>query len=405
MTNSPSSRSPIPRSSPITAEVVGRFIAAFQRKDPSAIPDLVAADCVMEVMQPAPNGQRVEGYEANVAFWQAMVADSTGTFEIEDVVICGDRATNRWRYRFGEDEQSSVRGVTPVPGPRRQDPRSLRLREDLSAQRAGSGSWLTAAPSERVANRDGHHRQGSLPRLPAHGTSWPPLRAAPIDRVQQPGSPRRETKSETRTASQLPSELGLEPVRRLRHEFHIASIRMQAHRRQVRRASILRARVSGLQRERMLKLRRPPDGPSKPRPRRARANRWFPRRLPARAPPRRSIPPTAPIVPTLVPALQPRFQVDRPLESLCLGSYTCIVPDTRSRKRARRKARKQRERQSRPSKHHSTRRTNHAVRHGRPRTWARLASMNTNLARTAGMPRRPTPRDALLRRIARLAAL
>jgi ketosteroid isomerase-like protein len=100
--------------SKITAEVVGRFITAFQQKDPSVIRDLVAEDCVMEAMQPAPNGQRVEGYEANVAFWQAMVADSVGTFEVEDVVICGDRATQRWRYRFGEDEESSVRGVTLI---------------------------------------------------------------------------------------------------------------------------------------------------------------------------------------------------------------------------------------------------------------------------------------------------
>jgi ketosteroid isomerase-like protein len=98
--------------SQITAEVVGRFISAFQRKDPSVIRDLVAPTCVMEAIQPAPNGQRVEGYEANVAFWQAMVADPGGTFEVEDVVICGDRATNRWRYRFGEGEENSVRGVT-----------------------------------------------------------------------------------------------------------------------------------------------------------------------------------------------------------------------------------------------------------------------------------------------------
>jgi ketosteroid isomerase-like protein len=95
-----------------TAEVVQRFIAAFQQKDPSAIPDLVAPDCVMEAIQPAPDGQRVEGYEANVAFWQAMVVDPGGTFESEDVVISGDRATNRWRYRFGAGEENSVRGVT-----------------------------------------------------------------------------------------------------------------------------------------------------------------------------------------------------------------------------------------------------------------------------------------------------
>jgi ketosteroid isomerase-like protein len=98
--------------SQITAEVVRRFIAAFQQKDPSAIPDLVAADCVMEAMQPAPSGLRVEGYEANVAFWQAMVVDSVGSFEVEETVICGDRAMNRWRYRFGEGDDGWVRGVT-----------------------------------------------------------------------------------------------------------------------------------------------------------------------------------------------------------------------------------------------------------------------------------------------------
>ncbi len=65
-------------------------------------------------MQPAPNGERVEGYDANVRFWQAMVADPVGSFEVEDVVVCGDRATNRWRYRFGEGEGNSVRGVTLI---------------------------------------------------------------------------------------------------------------------------------------------------------------------------------------------------------------------------------------------------------------------------------------------------
>lgn len=97
-----------------TAEVVRRFIAAFQHKDAAAIGALVAPDCVMEAMQPAPDGLRVEGYEANVAFWQAMVADPNGSFEVEDVVISGDRATQRWRYRFGAGDGTSVRGVTLI---------------------------------------------------------------------------------------------------------------------------------------------------------------------------------------------------------------------------------------------------------------------------------------------------
>lgn len=64
----------------------------------------------MEGMQPAPDGLRVEGYLDNVRFWQAMVSDTRGTFEEEEVVILGDRAINRWRYRFADG--NSVRGVT-----------------------------------------------------------------------------------------------------------------------------------------------------------------------------------------------------------------------------------------------------------------------------------------------------
>jgi ketosteroid isomerase-like protein len=95
-----------------TAEVVQRFIAAFQNRDPEAIPELVAPNCVMESMQPAPDGERIEGYEANVRFWQAMATDPNGSFAVEELVVRGERAINRWRYRFGEGEAHSVRGVT-----------------------------------------------------------------------------------------------------------------------------------------------------------------------------------------------------------------------------------------------------------------------------------------------------
>lgn len=100
------------KSDSVTSEVMRRFIAAFQQRDAAAFSDLVAEDCIMETIQPAPNGTRYEGYEANVGFWQAMATDPNGSFEVEDVVVCGDRAINRWRYRFGEGEENSVRGVT-----------------------------------------------------------------------------------------------------------------------------------------------------------------------------------------------------------------------------------------------------------------------------------------------------
>lgn len=98
----------------VTARVVQQFITAFQTRDPSLIPEIVGETCVMEGMQPEPDGLRVEGHADNVRFWQAMVSDSSGTFEQEELVIWGDRAVNRWRYRFGEGNGSSIRGVTLI---------------------------------------------------------------------------------------------------------------------------------------------------------------------------------------------------------------------------------------------------------------------------------------------------
>jgi SnoaL-like domain len=43
-----------------------------------------------------------------------MVADSSGSFEVEDLTVCGELAINRWRYRFGDGRQDSVRGVTLI---------------------------------------------------------------------------------------------------------------------------------------------------------------------------------------------------------------------------------------------------------------------------------------------------
>ena len=93
-----------------TAEVVRRFNQAFQDHDPEIFSELVGPDCVMETIQPAPEGTRYEGYDVNVAFWQAMAADRVNLFEVEETAVMGDRATVRWRYRFGAG--GSLRGVT-----------------------------------------------------------------------------------------------------------------------------------------------------------------------------------------------------------------------------------------------------------------------------------------------------
>jgi ketosteroid isomerase-like protein len=94
-----------------TSEVINRFNQTFQDHDASGLGELIADDCVMESIQPAPNGTRYEGYDVCLDFWKELAEDSTSSFEVEEVVIYGDRATIRWRYHFGESDENSVRGV------------------------------------------------------------------------------------------------------------------------------------------------------------------------------------------------------------------------------------------------------------------------------------------------------
>lgn len=93
-----------------TAEVVQQFNRAFQQHDPTLLTDLVAPDCIMESIQPAPDGTRYEGDVVNLAFWQAMAADRVNHFEVEETVVMGDRAQVRWRFHFGDG--GSLRGVS-----------------------------------------------------------------------------------------------------------------------------------------------------------------------------------------------------------------------------------------------------------------------------------------------------
>ena len=92
-----------------TAEIMRRFNQAFLQHEPAALKDLIAPDCVMESIQPAPNGTRYEGYDACLAFWQGLAADQVAYFDVEDTIAMGDHAVIRWRFNFGDG--GSVRGV------------------------------------------------------------------------------------------------------------------------------------------------------------------------------------------------------------------------------------------------------------------------------------------------------
>src|SRR5215207_8756088 len=103
-----------------TAETIGFFNEAFQRRDKDALAALVHEDCLMVSAQPAPDGTAYVGKEACVAFWAELMDDASTTFEVQHVFSDGDWAAVRWRYRFGPTDAESVLGVnvTRVSGGR-----------------------------------------------------------------------------------------------------------------------------------------------------------------------------------------------------------------------------------------------------------------------------------------------
>jgi len=84
-----------------TDEVIDRFNRAFQERDATLLEDIIAPDCVMESVQPAPDGTRYEGYDASFSSWKALIDDATSHFEVEDVHTGDEWALIRWRYVWG----------------------------------------------------------------------------------------------------------------------------------------------------------------------------------------------------------------------------------------------------------------------------------------------------------------
>jgi ketosteroid isomerase-like protein len=94
-----------------TAEVIRQFNEAFLLHDAARLTGLIGEDCVMEAIQPAPDGARYEGRVACLEFWQALANNRATQFEPEEVTVAADRATIRWRYRYGTGDADYVRGV------------------------------------------------------------------------------------------------------------------------------------------------------------------------------------------------------------------------------------------------------------------------------------------------------
>jgi ketosteroid isomerase-like protein len=85
---------------PTARFVIDRFNEAFNRHDADALAAWLTDDTVFEDTSPAPDGRRIEGKPAVIAFWRDwFVRNPDAVFEAEDVIVSGDHAVVRWVYR------------------------------------------------------------------------------------------------------------------------------------------------------------------------------------------------------------------------------------------------------------------------------------------------------------------
>lgn len=94
-----------------THETIQRYRSAFQERNPALLEGVIGVDCVIENVSPAPDGDRIVGGAACLAYWQSLISESGGRFDSEEIAVFEDRAVMRWRYVWGEGDADYVRGV------------------------------------------------------------------------------------------------------------------------------------------------------------------------------------------------------------------------------------------------------------------------------------------------------
>jgi ketosteroid isomerase-like protein len=96
-----------------TRSVIDRFNEAFNRHDAGALELLLTDDTIFEDTSPAPDGRRVQGRAAVVAFWRDwFLRNADAHFDAEDVIISGDRAVVLWVYhKIRNGQPWHLRGV------------------------------------------------------------------------------------------------------------------------------------------------------------------------------------------------------------------------------------------------------------------------------------------------------
>ncbi|WP_309104624.1 nuclear transport factor 2 family protein [Microbacterium sp.] len=94
-----------------TTALMHRFNRAFTEHDATGFDDLIADDCVMEAVAPAPEGERTVGKAACLAFWKDLIENPSIQFTPERIDAFGEAAIIRWRLVAGSGPGHQMRGV------------------------------------------------------------------------------------------------------------------------------------------------------------------------------------------------------------------------------------------------------------------------------------------------------
>lgn len=77
--------------------IIDRITTAFHRHDAPLLDDLLAEDCVLHTIGPAPSGGQVTGRAAVRKHWGALIADESLRFVVEDEFDAGRTIVQQWR--------------------------------------------------------------------------------------------------------------------------------------------------------------------------------------------------------------------------------------------------------------------------------------------------------------------
>jgi ketosteroid isomerase-like protein len=94
-----------------TEDVIHRFNQAFLNHEPAALTELISPDCVVERSQATAQGWHIVGGAACLAAWQALAANRTARFELEDVLVMGELGLIFWTYHTGPNPGDVSRGL------------------------------------------------------------------------------------------------------------------------------------------------------------------------------------------------------------------------------------------------------------------------------------------------------